>query len=288
LDGAPCTPSGTLVLETGLHPKRHWKTLRASGIVGGHRIALSDHAVVFDAVEGSRAAKEAKRCLYMPAVRDHLNASRSQVDLLVKHGFIKPHMSCTSLGAHDQYAIPELDDFLGLLTMGAQRVNRPTHRQVTIPSAAKQACCSAADVVRLIIEKRLAWVGRLKAVRGYNAVLVDVDQVKAAVVGPGHGGLPLRTVSQKLGTTDRVVTTLVNGKHLATFTARNPVNRCMQTLVAPAELARFQKTYVPLHVLAKERKRFQVAVKTELDAAGIKPAFDHEKIGARFYRRSEC
>jgi TniQ len=278
----------TLSLETGLHPKKLRKTLRASGIVGDHQIALSDHAVVFDAVEGSRAAKEAKGCLYLPAVRVHLNASRSQVDLLVKHGFIKPHMSCTSLGAHDQYAIPDLDDFLGRLMLGAQRVNRPTHRQVTIPRAAKQACCSAADVVRLILEKRLAWVGRLKGVCGYNAVLVNVDQVRTAVLGPGHGGLPLRTVAQKLGTTDRVVTALIEGKHLATFTARNPVNRCMQTLVAPAELARFQKTYVSLHVLARERKRYHLVVKPELDAAGIKPAFDHEKVGARFYRRSEC
>ena len=276
----------TLSQETGLHPKKLRKTLRASGIVGDHQMALSDHAVVFDAVEGSRAAEEAKECLYLPAVRGHLNASRSQVDLLIKHGFIKPHMSRTTLGAHDQYAIRDLDDFLARLTLGAQRVNRPTNRQATIPSAAKQACCSAADIVRLILEKRLGWVGRLKGVCGYNAVLINVDQVKAAVRGPGHGGLPLRTVSQKLGTTDRVVTALIDGKHLATFTARNPVNRCMQTLVAPAELARFQKTYVSLHVLAKERKRYHLVVKTELDAAGVKLAFDHKKIGARFYRRA--
>jgi hypothetical protein len=278
----------TLSLETGLHPKKLRKTLRASGIVGDHQMPLSDHAVVFDAMEGSRAAKEANGCLYLPAVREHLNASRSQVDLLVKHGFIKPHMPCTSLGAHDQYAIPDLDDFLGRLMLGTQRVDRPSFRQVTIPGAAKQACCSAADVVGLILEKRLAWVGRLKGGRGYGAVLVNVEQVKAAVLGPGHGGLPLRAVSQKLGTTDRVVTALIEGKHLATFTARNPVNRCLQTLVAPAELARFQKTYVSLHMLAKERKRYHLVVKTELDAAGIKPVFDHEKVRARLYRRSEC
>jgi hypothetical protein len=278
----------TLSLETGLHPKKLRKTLRASGIIDDHQMALSDHAVIFDAVEGSRAALAVRECLYLPAVRDYLNASRSQVDLLVKHGFIKPHMSRTSLGAHDQYAVPDLDDFLGRLTLGAQLVNRHSHREVTIPSAAKQACCSAADVVRLILEKRLAWVGRRKGVRGYGAVLVNVDQVKDAVRGPGHGGLPLRTVSQKLGTTDRVVTALIEGKHLATFMARNPVNRCMQTLVAAKELAGFQKTYVSLHVLAKERKRYHLVVKTELDAAGIKPAFDHEKVGARFYRRSDC
>jgi hypothetical protein len=58
--------------------------------------------------------------------------------------------------------------------------------------------------------------------------------------------------------------------------------------VAPAELARFQKTYVSLHVLAKERKRHHLAMKMELDDAGVGPEFDHGRIGARFYRRSQC
>ena len=31
-----------------------------------------------------------------------------------------------------------------------------------------------------------------------------------------------------------------------------------------------------------------LVVKKELDAAGIKPALDPKKIGATFYRRSEC
>jgi hypothetical protein len=171
--------------------------------------------------------RSGRRDSQLPAARDYLNAPRSQADLLVKHGFIKPHMSRTSLfGARDQYAIADLDNFLGRLTHAAQRIARPSYRQVTIQRAAKQACCSAADIVRLILEERLGWVGRLPAVRGYRSVLVNIDHVKDAVRGPGHGGVPLRTVAQELSTTDRVVTALIEGKHLATITGINPINRC--------------------------------------------------------------
>jgi hypothetical protein len=85
-----------------------------------------------------------------------------------------------------------------------------------------------------------------------------------------------------------VVLALFRQGHLTTFRAPNPVNRRVQTLVAKAELARFRKTYVSLHMLAKERKRHHVALKRDLDAAGIKPAFDHRKVFARFYGRCDC
>jgi hypothetical protein len=58
----------------------------------------------------------------------------------------------------------------------------------------------------------------------------------------------------------------------------------MQTLVATAELGRFQETYVSLHMLAKERKRHHIMMKMEFDAAGVRPAFEqrftHVFIGA--------
>jgi hypothetical protein len=86
--------------------------------------------------------------------------------------------------------------------------------------------------VRLILEKRLPWVGRLQGVRGYHSVLVNIDDVKPAMRKPSHGGLSLRKVAQKLNTADRALVALIAGKHLATFTARNALNCNMQTLVS--------------------------------------------------------
>jgi hypothetical protein len=277
----------TLSLETGQHPKKLRKALRASEIVRDDQTGRSDHNVVFDAAAGSSVARDVKSCLALPAVQDYLNAPRVQADLLIKHGFIKPHLSRAQFGAREEYAIQDLDKFLDRLTRHALVVHTPASRQVTIPQAAKLACCSAADIVRLILENELPWVGRLRKDRGYLSVVVNIDDVKRAMRGPDHGGVSLRQVAQRLCTNDRVVTALITQKHLATFTAKNPVNRCMQTLVTPKELERFLKTYVSLHVLAKERKQFGAAVKKDLEAAGTRPAFDLKKVFARFYRRSD-
>jgi hypothetical protein len=278
----------TLSLETGQHPKRLRKALRAAGVITDGQMTMSDHNVLFDAQAGSAAAMTEGISLSLPAVREYLNAPRAQVDLLVKHGFIRPRTSVAELGGYDKYAIDDLAAFLGKLRLGTRSVKEPTATKVTIPEAAKKACCSAADIVRMILDSKLPWVGRLRDVNGYLSVLVDVDDVKAAVRGDELSGLTLRKVCEVLQTHDVVVAALINNGYLASFRAANPVNRGLQTLVAPAELERFQKTYVSLYVLAKERKMHHLALKSELDAAGIQPAFDYKKVHARFYRRSEC
>lgn len=116
------------------------------------------------------------------------------------------------------------------LTLGAKPVDRPSAKMANIPGAVRQACCSAADIVGMILDKKLVWTGVERGVRGYLSVLVKVDEVKAAVRGPDHGGLTIVEVREALQANYRVVLALFKHGHLATFRAPNPVNRCVQTL----------------------------------------------------------
>jgi hypothetical protein len=205
----------TLSLETGQHPKKLRKTLRAAGVIGDDQMALSDHNVTFDAQAGSVAAQEAKACLYLPAARAYLNAPRVQADLLVQHGFIRPKASVGQFGAYDKYAVDDLDAFLAKLKLGAKPVGSPSAKMASIPGAARRARCSAAEIVRLILEEKLVWVGVQRGVRGYLSVLVKVDEVKAAVRGPDHGGLTIEEVRETLQANHRVVLALFKYGHLA-------------------------------------------------------------------------
>jgi hypothetical protein len=66
----------------------------------------------------------------------------------------------------------------------------------------------------------------------------------------GHGGVSLRQVECELQTTTRVIRALADHRHLRSRTAVNPLNRCPQDVVDPADLKAFQDTYVSLMVLA--------------------------------------
>jgi hypothetical protein len=117
------------------------------------------------------------------------------------------------------------------------------------------------------------------------SVLLDLDEVRALVRGPDHGGLTGMEIKDRLSTTAKVASALIKHGYLKSVTVINPVNRCPTVVVPVDEVERFQREYVSLFVLARQQGRHFLAVKKELDAAGVLPALDPEKIGATFYRR---
>jgi hypothetical protein len=185
------------------------------------------------------------------------------------------------------FARAEVDSFLDRLLAGAVSVPKAPKDAYCIPAAAKRACCSASEIVRLILERKLTWVGRLTGERGYMAVLVNVEEVRQHVRREDHGGVSLRQVEQRLGTSTAVVKALIRLGHLPSRTAINPVNRCPQTVVDPGELEAFQRTYVSLAALAAERGKHFRRLKAMLDEAGVAPAFEEGTVPATFYRRGD-
>ena len=277
----------SLSTESGLQPKGLRKLLRAAGIIGDDQMALPSHLVIFDPGPAEDLVRRIKGAVTLSAAGKYLNAPRVHTHLLAKVRFIKPCVSVTAFAANNRYAIDDLDDFLRRLLQGAHSVRKPKVGQATIPIAAKRACRPAAEILRLILDRKLTWVGKAAGRHGYLSVLVNVEEIRAKVRGVEHGGLNLRQVTSLIKTNDLVVGQLATAGYLKTISVRNPVNRCPQLIVKPEELVRFRKKYVSLFALARERGVNFRAVKKALDAAGIEPAFDRKKIAARFYRRSD-
>ena len=275
----------SLAVETGLHPKRLGKLVQALGLVEAGSEARSTNSMLLDARAGLLAASRIRGAMPLKAAGAYVNAPRVHIRLLAEHGFIRPCVPAKAFTAEDFYAPADLDAFLDHLMGGAVAIRTPKPGQATIPAAAKRACCSAADIVRLILDRRLEWTGRLAGERGYLAVMVAVDEIKTKTRGQDHGGLTLRQAAPLLGCSDNVVRALIDAGHLRTRTVVNPMNKCPQIVVMPAEVERFRSEYVSLFALAKERGEHFRAVKKEVEAAGVVPAFDPEEIEATFYRR---
>jgi hypothetical protein len=72
-------------------------------------------------------------------------------------------------------------------------------------------------------------------------VLVDLEEIRGLVRGDDHGGLTPLKVAGALDTTNRVARALIKHGHLKTASVINPINRCRQTVVMPAEVERFQR-----------------------------------------------
>jgi hypothetical protein len=274
-------------LEIGAHPKRLRKLLAAKGLIADGHQERPDNLILFDA-DAAREVMDAAVGMSLKEVEAYLNAGRVQARLLAEHGFITPVVAAGAPGiGENAFARADLDAFLDRLLDGAEPTIKAVEPMVDIPMASKKACCSSAEIVRLILDRRLARVGRLAGVKGYMSVLVDHKEVAGMIQGPAINGLTARAVEKELKTSTRVVKALVATGFLPTTRHVNPVNRCPVDLVSRADLDAFRAKYATLFDLARERGVHFRAVKAELESKGVQPApeLDSATIGATFYRR---
>ncbi|WP_191970938.1 TniQ family protein [Methylobacterium soli] len=276
----------TAYLETGLHPTRLRKVLSFTGHIAPDHSALSDHAVVFDAAATAGLLGRLSTALTFLELGPYLNTNRVQAKLLVEAGFIKPVVD----GADEEvgwrcYAREDADAFLDALNAKAESVELIPEGAACILDAAKRACCHSREIVSLILGGQLAWVGRQRAERGYDAILVQVGEVRRHVRGRDLDGIPLSAAYKVLRTNWRVLNALVDNGIIATSIQRHPVNRAPLAVVSHEELRRFQDTYVSLVAFAEELGVHHLKLKRALAERGVHPELAPDRFHASFYRR---
>lgn len=274
----------TLSRQTSVHPKVLRRHLRAAGLLSDEQMDMSDHNVLFDADAGLAVAAPLADALSAAEAMEHLNAPRSQMAVLVEHGFVKPRHLAAGAGGQDRYAVSDLDAFLLKLGIKSPWAH-PQSKFCNIPDAAKRCCRSAAEIIKLIFEGRLETRRATGGVGGYLGVLVEPNQAARALRGADTGGIPIRQAARQMGISEGSLGALIEHGHVTILIGINPVNKCPQRLVPADEIARFQGRYITLWRLAKHHKVEIAAMKMTLDRTGVAPAF--EGVFARMYRLTD-
>lgn len=271
-------------LEYGAHPKRLRKLLYAAGYISEEDLALSNERVVFDAATVRPFLERVAGAMSLSEAARYLNIPRPHDRLLLEAGYLRPFiLGGTETFKDHAFARQDLDAFLATLT--ARVSDEARAGLVAIPQAAKNADCSATEIVALILDSRLSRVGRDTRTAGYLSVLVDPDEIKPLVRWPDHDGLSLREVEKALGTSTRVVKALTAGGHLPTTTVINPVKRNVQSVVLKSEIEAFAARFISLSAVAREHGWAMRKLKPALRQAGITPCFDPGEVHASFYER---
>lgn len=276
-------------IATGAHPKRLRKLLVAGGLIGSDCADQTDDRVIFPTdqaaeeflgkVAGAMPLNEAGR---------YINAPRVQLRILFDGGFIRPFVTgATDVILDHAFAKQDLDDFLARLLVDSTDATAADTGLADIPTAARKARCSAADIVRLLLDRRLSRVRRRQDALGYMSVLVDPDEVRPLVFKETRDGLSIREAVARTHWSEPVLLALIDNGFLPSHVVQNPISHLSQRIVRPEDLETFMATYVSLHNLAKERGIHHLRLKTEIEAAGVRPAFSREAVPATFYRRKE-
>ena len=276
----------TASIETRQHPKRLRKILIAEGIIPADA-PCKDSETLFDAILAAPYLRQIAKGVRLRGVTAHLRTRYAHTLTLTRAGFIKPFVThaVERQGQRATYAVADLNDFLSCLARRAVVHPNPKLPVMDIPKAAKRAYCTMPDVLHMILDGTLGWVGLDPEVPGFHGIIVDADEVLERVRGPDLDGLTANDLRKRLGIHQRAVTGLIANGYLAREKWINPVSRCPVFIVRSKTVDTFEREYVSLSELARHYKTNAYKLKIDLDRRGKRPAISNDRVGATFYLR---
>lgn len=155
-----------------------------------------------------------------------------------------------------------------------------------IGTAARWACCSSVEIVQLILDRNLPWVGRRIGSNGYASIRVMPEHIRP-FTRRLQQGLNILEAARELGTDYRSVQSLIRTNDLRSFQGANPVTRNPQTFIPPDAVAEFRARYVSLRDVARTLGKPPKLAHRFLRERGFRPAFDPLKVRSLIYLRSD-
>ena len=128
-------------------------------------------------------------------VEDHLTAkdvaartgfSAKQVGHLEEAGLLSPLPEADrNAGSKRRFLRPDVDAFMARLFRNAVPVANPAEPRMTIERAAPGLRVGTVEILNLILDERLAWVGRHTTGGRYGDLLIDRDELSTVLQGAG-------------------------------------------------------------------------------------------------------
>jgi hypothetical protein len=274
-------------LEYGIDSKRLRRILIVSNLIPEHMYLAPDDATLFNADDAKDVLRKAASSINFKEVTARLRLPRRQSAGLIENGLLKPFVRPSEIPTTPfNFATEDVDAFLTSMAANAVDIEHLPEGVCDVLSAANRVRRSLAEILQLILDRKLNWIGRLINVSGLPALLVNIDEIKSHL-HPEMNGYTRSDIQRILKISQRTIGTLVDNGYLHFTRTSHPVHGCRVSLFSKTEVTAFAATYISLVDLAAARNQKPSVVVAELEAALVEPALDAVGILRQFYRRSD-
>lgn len=272
--------TATLAKAVGAGVKRVSKLLQIAGVIGPD----TPDNVVFDAQAGYLAVRDNMAGLDFPETAARLGITLKQARVFSEAGFIENVSECP-LRMHARFAPAAIDAFVDKLLAGATTVRRLKAGYATIAEATNRTTVLQIDIVRLILDGKLKWVGCLGGKRDFASILVKLSEVNAAIHDLDPDTLSIAEFAARAGLKKQAAQLLVK-KGIVKSVARKRAGRQVYR-VSRSEVDAFRRRYATLGEISRTCGKHHPAMKKALEVAGVLPAFDLGKVRLMVYKRKD-
>lgn len=213
-----------------------------------------------------------------------------QIDRLVERGLLpilpKPSRAA---GSYRRFLREDVDAFMVRLFRDAVSTPRPSGTRVPIERARNVSRVTATDVVQLVLEGRLAWVGSHGDGRRYENLLVDVDEVRAILqpARPGSGLTVPEAMAILPGVKHRSLPLLAEAGLLSYAQEYRPGSLRTLKVLTRASVEAFAARYATLQEVSNALGIAPLFALRRLKGDGVREAVDFEQVRSKLYHRSD-
>ncbi|MCE6949790.1 hypothetical protein LAZ29_02485 [Cereibacter sphaeroides] len=260
----------TAAQATGVDQRRLRKMLAAAGIVPEAAQGVADAWEIFEAAEAQTLLDDMTTLVPAKEFTELIGASRSQFDLLVQDGILKPALDAPGVKAVWNPADGRA--LLDSLLAGAVPLHQAQHGWEHLSKSAQRLKMGPGPIIAAIREGRITRVANHADFEGYAAIYVDHDEVSRILgaVAPAGQSIELFAKSVGLLPPSRLRRLILAGFASATM-LRNPRTKADQLYITEEDAEAFHRVFLTSRTMAKELGRSWQSLGAELRAKGVQP-----------------
>ncbi|MBE7203560.1 MAG: hypothetical protein INR70_37990 [Parafilimonas terrae] len=256
---------GAEAVEDG---RRLWITVEAFGAVVAN---VEDHLTAKD-------------------VADRTGFSAKQIGHLEEAGLLPVLPEADrKAGSKRRFLRPDVDAFMARLFRNAIPVANPSEPRMTIDRAAPGLRVGTVEILNLILEDRLAWVGRHTTGEGYGDLLIDRDEILSVIQGTGSAGdvAEPEAATMLVGVDPRNLWRLARVGLLAWSPGYRPRDPRSVRAFTRESVEAFAAEYATLKEVAASAGLLPLQAMRRLGEAGVREAAEYDQVRMKLYRRRD-
>ena len=285
----------SLAKQKGLHKKTLNRALVMTGLMPDGDPDRIDGLLTVDAEFGERLADQMIASIPVVEMPTYLNCNRRQAEMLVQHGLLKRIGDGGAVPNTILNLVPvaDLDDFLVRIRAIGVPVDQPSDGMANILAASELVRWPVIDIVRLVLDRGLSRIELMPAPLKFKSVLVDPDELLAALKSrQAQGRLSVAEAAAKLKTDPWCVRSLMTNldRDGAPFLPALVVTNAKgvgRPYFCANDLDRYTGAHVDLKDLAEWRHVSAKVLRKQLSDMGIEPILPRPKLNKLVYRRAD-
>lgn len=274
-------------LEAGLSPNRIRRLLTGTGLLPDDE-GRTDALVLFDAERAAPFLAASGGTLQLPDVAVRLGVDREAVARLVQDGLLgtSPQPRART-SRYAQFEPGDVDRLVERLLDGAEEIAGGGEDALGLAACATRLRFARGDVLRLALDDRTLWRGRLAERDGASALVLRPEEVEARLSPMPGGLLDILAVARRLAVNIAVAHLLLRKELIRSRMAPRSRYGRPARVAEGADVEAFASEYASPGMLALETGRPVTRIRHAIAMARVAPAFPVEDLRGEFYRRSD-